>query len=225
MAAWKIGPVLAARQLVGAQALGEVPADGAFASRSWRSRRAFPKACSTSCPASDQTAGKALALHMDVDCIAFTGSTATGRSIMQYAGQSNMKRVSAGVRRQVAQHRHGRLPGPGRAPPPRPRTPSSSTRARSARPARACWCRRASRMPCWRRCRRSAARCSPGDPLDAATKLGAIVDDIQMKRVLGYIDAGRTRRREGALRRPQRARGDAAAISSSRPCSMACVPA
>src|SRR5947208_1156338 len=39
-------------------------------------------------------AGKALALHMDVDCIAFTGSTATGRMIMQYAGQSNLKRVS-----------------------------------------------------------------------------------------------------------------------------------
>jgi len=35
----------------------------------------------------------------------------------------------------------------------------------------------------------------PGDPLDPRTRLGAIVDDIQMKRVLGYIDAGR---RDGA---------------------------
>ncbi len=35
----------------------------------------------------------------------------------------------------------------------------------------------------------------PGDPLDPATKLGAIVDDIQLNRVLGYIDAGR---RDGA---------------------------
>ena len=32
----------------------------------------------------------------------------------------------------------------------------------------------------------------PGDPLDPATKLGAIVDEIQMKRVLGYIDAGKS---------------------------------
>jgi acyl-CoA reductase-like NAD-dependent aldehyde dehydrogenase len=31
----------------------------------------------------------------------------------------------------------------------------------------------------------------PGDPLDPATKLGAIVDEVQMKRVLSYIDAGR----------------------------------
>jgi acyl-CoA reductase-like NAD-dependent aldehyde dehydrogenase len=32
---------------------------------------------------------------------------------------------------------------------------------------------------------------APGDPLDPATRLGAIVDDIQLKRVLGYIDVGR----------------------------------
>ena len=33
---------------------------------------------------------------------------------------------------------------------------------------------------------------APGDPLDPATKLGAIVDETQMKRVLSYIDAGKT---------------------------------
>ncbi len=38
------------------------------------------------------TAGAALAAHMDVDVIAFTGSTATGRAIMTAAAQSNMKR-------------------------------------------------------------------------------------------------------------------------------------
>ena len=32
----------------------------------------------------------------------------------------------------------------------------------------------------------------PGDPLDPATKLGAIVDETQMRRVLGYIDAGKS---------------------------------
>jgi acyl-CoA reductase-like NAD-dependent aldehyde dehydrogenase len=36
-------------------------------------------------------AGKALALHLDVDFLSFTGSTATGLQLMQYAGQSNMK--------------------------------------------------------------------------------------------------------------------------------------
>ena len=36
-------------------------------------------------------AGKALALHHDVDFLTFTGSTATGQLLMQYAGQSNLK--------------------------------------------------------------------------------------------------------------------------------------
>jgi 4-(gamma-glutamylamino)butanal dehydrogenase len=37
--------------------------------------------------------GEALALHMDVDVLAFTGSGATGRRLLQYAAQSNLKRV------------------------------------------------------------------------------------------------------------------------------------
>ena len=36
----------------------------------------------------------------------------------------------------------------------------------------------------------------PGDPLDPATRLGAIVDDVQLKTVLGYIESGRA---EGAV--------------------------
>jgi acyl-CoA reductase-like NAD-dependent aldehyde dehydrogenase len=35
--------------------------------------------------------GRLLALHMDVDCLSFTGSTATARLLMQYAAQSNLK--------------------------------------------------------------------------------------------------------------------------------------
>jgi gamma-glutamyl-gamma-aminobutyraldehyde dehydrogenase len=41
-----------------------------------------------------ETAGKALALHEDVAKISFTGSTEVGKLILQYAGQSNMKRVA-----------------------------------------------------------------------------------------------------------------------------------
>ncbi len=37
--------------------------------------------------------GKALGLHMDVDCLAFTGSTEVGKLFMTYSGQSNMKPV------------------------------------------------------------------------------------------------------------------------------------
>ena len=44
-------------------------------------------------PGTGDRVGKALALHQQVDLITFTGSTAVGRSIMQYAAQSNLKRV------------------------------------------------------------------------------------------------------------------------------------
>jgi acyl-CoA reductase-like NAD-dependent aldehyde dehydrogenase len=42
-------------------------------------------------PGTGPTTGKLLALHMDVDMLSFTGSTATGQLLMQYAGQSNLK--------------------------------------------------------------------------------------------------------------------------------------
>jgi acyl-CoA reductase-like NAD-dependent aldehyde dehydrogenase len=42
-----------------------------------------------------ETVGRALALHRDVDLIAFTGSTEVGKLMLQYAGQSNMKPVLA----------------------------------------------------------------------------------------------------------------------------------
>ena len=44
-------------------------------------------------PGYGHEAGKALALHHDVDGVFFTGSSEVGKKILQYAGQSNMKRV------------------------------------------------------------------------------------------------------------------------------------
>jgi aldehyde dehydrogenase (NAD+) len=41
-----------------------------------------------------KTVGAAIAKHMDVDKVAFTGSTATGRAIMKAAADSNLKKVT-----------------------------------------------------------------------------------------------------------------------------------
>jgi acyl-CoA reductase-like NAD-dependent aldehyde dehydrogenase len=46
-------------------------------------------------PGLGETVGRALGLHRDVDMMAFTGSTAVGKLMLQYAGQSNMKVVLA----------------------------------------------------------------------------------------------------------------------------------
>jgi acyl-CoA reductase-like NAD-dependent aldehyde dehydrogenase len=46
-------------------------------------------------PGCGETVGKALGEHMDVNMLTFTGSTAVGKLMLQYAGQSNMKVISA----------------------------------------------------------------------------------------------------------------------------------
>lgn len=46
-------------------------------------------------PGLGETVGRALGLHGDVDMVAFTGSTAVGKLMLRYAGQSNMKVVVA----------------------------------------------------------------------------------------------------------------------------------
>ena len=100
---------------------------------SWRSRRACRDGVlQRRARASARRPGKALALHMDVDCIAFTGSTEVGRMSCSTPAQSNLKRVSLEC--------GGKSPNIVMADYPRPRhgghgggaSPSSSTRARSA---------------------------------------------------------------------------------------------
>lgn len=44
-------------------------------------------------PGLGASTGRLLALHRDVDFLSFTGSTATGKMLMQYSGQSNMKNM------------------------------------------------------------------------------------------------------------------------------------
>jgi acyl-CoA reductase-like NAD-dependent aldehyde dehydrogenase len=54
----------------------------------------FPNGVLNVVPGYGNTAGDALARHMDVDKIAFTGSTRTGKLIQIASGESNLKRVS-----------------------------------------------------------------------------------------------------------------------------------
>src|SRR5262249_21005470 len=93
MAAWTIAPLLATGNRLVLRPSEKSPLT-ALKVAELAAEAGIPPGVLNVVPGYGQTAGKALALHMDVDCIAFTGSTATGRSIMQYAGQSNLKRVS-----------------------------------------------------------------------------------------------------------------------------------
>jgi acyl-CoA reductase-like NAD-dependent aldehyde dehydrogenase len=193
MAAWKIGPVLASGNSFVLKPSEKSPLT-AIRVAQLAIEAGIPEGVFNVVPGLGQTAGKALALHMDVDCVAFTGSTATGRLIMQYAGQSNLKRVSLEC--------GGKSPNIVMADCP-DLDKAATAAAHAIFDNQGEVCSAGSRLlvqdsvkdAVLEKVKAIGKTLQPGDPLDASTQLGAIVDEIQMKRVLGYIDSGR---RDGA---------------------------
>ena len=189
MAAWKIGPVLAAGNSLVLKPSEKSPLS-ALRIAELAIEAGIPPGVFNVVPGFGHTAGKALALHPDVDGIAFTGSTATGKLIMGYAAQSNLKRVS--------------LECGGKSP-----NLVMADYRDIERAARASafaiffnqgeMCSAGSRLivheslkdALLEQVAKVAAELQPGDPLDPATRLGAIVDRPQMDRVLGYIASAR----------------------------------
>jgi aldehyde dehydrogenase (NAD+) len=54
----------------------------------------FPPGVINTIPSLGSVGGAALAAHKGVDKVAFTGSTITGRKVMEAAAKSNLKKVS-----------------------------------------------------------------------------------------------------------------------------------
>ena len=140
-------------------------------------------------PGFGEVAGKALGLHMNVDKIAFTGSTEVGKLFLTYAGASNMK----GVQLECG----GKSPSVVLADVPDLELAVEETAAgifiNSGQ-----MCNASSRMLVHESIRdqvlealvRQAEQWQPGDPLDPDTRMGAMVDEQQMDRVLEYIRVG-----------------------------------
>jgi acyl-CoA reductase-like NAD-dependent aldehyde dehydrogenase len=193
MAAWKIGPALAAGNSFILKP-SEKSALTAIRIAALAAEAGIPDGVFNVLPGYGQTAGQALALHIDVDCIGFTGSTRTGKLMLQYSGQSNMKRVWLEC--------GGKSPNIILAD-----CPDLDRAAQAAASAiffnQGEMCSAGSRLIVEERVRdevlekvvAAGRRMLPGDPLDPGTRLGAIVDDVQLRTVLGYIEAGRS---EGA---------------------------
>src|SRR5712675_1127082 len=145
-------------------------------------------------PGFGETAGQALGRHMDVDVIAFTGSTEVGKYFLRYSGESNMK--------QVWLECGGKSPNIVLAD-----APNLDIAAR--RTAFGIWfnqgevCTAGSRLIVEDKIKDSflekvmaiGQKMMPGDPLDPKTQMGAMVDETQTQRVMGYIEAGQ---KEGA---------------------------
>ena len=92
MAAWKIGPALAAGNTMVLK-----PAEQTSLSTirmvELATEAGLPDGVLNVVPGFGETTGRALGLHADVDCVAFTGSTEVGRHFLRYSADSNLKRV------------------------------------------------------------------------------------------------------------------------------------
>ena len=92
MAAWKIAPALAAGNSIVLKPSEKSPLT-ALRLAELALEAGIPPGVFNVVPGFGLEAGEPLALHMDVDCIAFTGSTKVGKRIHVMAGQSNLKRA------------------------------------------------------------------------------------------------------------------------------------
>jgi len=188
MASWKFGPALAAGNSVVLKPSEKSPLT-AIRVAQLAHEAGIPAGVFNVLPGGGEP-GKLLALHRDVDCIAFTGSTNVGKQIMQYAGQSNLKRVWLEL--------GGKSPNI-----VLPDCPDLDRAANAAAGAifynMGEMCTAGSRLLVHRDIKdvflgkllEAAKAYKPGNPLDPAVSMGAIIDKVQLERVLGYIEAGR----------------------------------
>ena len=193
MAAWKLGPALAAGNSVVLKPSEKSPLT-ALRLAELAVEAGLPPGVFNVVPGLGQEAGEALALHMDVDALGFTGSTRTGRRMLDYASRSNLKRVYNELGGKSAFVVFDDFANVARA---------AKTVAGAMFFNQGESCNAPSRVLVHERIAdeftdivtKQAARYVPADPLEASTVMGALVDDIQMRTVLGYIAAGKA---EGA---------------------------
>ena len=93
MLSWKIGPALAAGNTVVMKSAEQTPLS-ALVFANLIKEAGFPPGVFNLISGFGKVAGAALSAHMDVDKIAFTGSTVVGRQIMKAAASSNLKKVT-----------------------------------------------------------------------------------------------------------------------------------
>jgi aldehyde dehydrogenase (NAD+) len=93
MQAWKLAPALATGNTIVMKPAEQTPLS-ALRLGELIVEAGFPEGVVNLLPGFGSTAGAAIARHMDVDKVAFTGSTEVGRLIMEAAAKSNLKRIS-----------------------------------------------------------------------------------------------------------------------------------
>ncbi|CAH0242143.1 aldehyde dehydrogenase [Pseudomonas mediterranea] len=185
MAAWKVAPALAAGNSVVLKPAEQSPFS-ALRLAELALEAGVPPGVLNVVPGLGEQAGRALGLHPDVDSLVFTGSTDVGKYFMQYSAQSNLKQVW--------------LECGGKSP----NLVFADCRDLDLAAQKAAFgiffnqgevCSANSRLLVQRsihdefveRLVAQARQWQPGNPLDPASRAGAIVDERQTARIMQYI--------------------------------------
>jgi len=190
MAAWKLAPALAAGNTVVLKPAEQSPLSALLLAQLFI-EAGGPAGVLNVVPGLGEEAGKALALHNDVDKIGFTGSVEVGKLMMVYAGQSNMKRVTTECGGKTPQIVLGDVP-------------DLDTAVQYAVDGiygnQGEVCNAGSRLLVEQKIleeftekfrAKTKTAFVPGDPLDSATTMGPLVTAEQQQRVLGYVEIGK----------------------------------
>ncbi|MDR0672837.1 MAG: aldehyde dehydrogenase [Zoogloeaceae bacterium] len=188
MAAWKVAPALAAGNSVILKPAEQSPLSALLLAKIIH-EAGVPEGVFNVVNGFGEDAGKALALHMDVDKIGFTGSTEVGKLMLIYSGQSNMKKVTTECG--------------GKSPqiifPDADIDTAVTYSVNNIYTNQGEVCSASSRLIVHEsiydefvaKFVEEAKRFQPGDPLDPATTMGPLVTREQQKRVLAYIEKGK----------------------------------
>jgi len=188
LAVWKVAPALAAGNSVVLKPSERAPLSSLRLAE-LATEAGLPAGVLNVVPGLGDTAGAAIGLHPDIDVVAFTGSTATGKRFLRYAGESNMKQVwlecggkspnvvfaDADLDLALDKAVFGAFYNQGAVCSANSRLLIETSIAEEFVAGLV----------------ERAAAVRPGNPLDPAATLGAIVDEAHTQHVLGFIDRAR----------------------------------
>ena len=187
MQAWKLAPALATGNTVVLKPAEQTPLS-ALRVGELIVEAGFPPGVVNILPGYGRTAGAAIAHHMDIDKVAFTGSTEVGRLIMEAAAKSNLKRVTLEL--------GGKSPNIVFADADMDEAIEGAHQALFFNQGQCCTA--GSRLFVEEKCydefvAKSVERAKQrivGDPFDEKTQQGPQVDREQFHKVMGYVESG-----------------------------------
>ena len=186
--AWKLAPSLATGNSVILKPASNTPLS-ALRIAGLAREAGLPDGVLQVLPGPGGSLGRHLALHDDIDGLTFTGSTEVGKQLMQYSGESNLKRTFLEL--------GGKSPNIVFADANLDKAAAMAAVAVFYNGGQTCTA--GTRLIVEEKIRDKfidmvAAKCvdwAPGDPLDPATAMGPMIDAAQLKTVADYVDIGR----------------------------------